>query len=322
MGPDRSSDDIETARRVLALAAAALGRLGQSLDARFTEAVDAIFSAKGRVVCAGLGKSGHVARKISATLASTGTPGYYIHPTEASHGDLGMIVADDVVLALSKSGETNEFSDLIHYAKRFRIPLIVMTAAPESTLGRAADIVLAVPDEPEACAETGAPTTSTTLMMAFGDALAIALLERRGFKATSFQTLHPGGRLGAMLLRAGDLMHRGDQLPLVRVGAPLNEGLSEISRKGMGCVGVVGTDGRLAGVITDGDLRRLVTAGTRAETVSDAMTCHPVTAAEGVLAALLLRQMNERKITQIFVTEAERPIGIVHMHDLLKAGLS
>ncbi len=314
--------DIDIARRVLELEAAALVRLGAALDDSFSRAADVILAAKGRLICAGIGKSGHVARKIAATLASTGTPAYFIHPTEASHGDLGMIGRDDAVLALSKSGETSELSDLIHYTKRFEIPLIAMTAGAGSALARASDIVLLVPDAPEACAETHAPTTSTTLMMALGDALAVALLERRGFKATSFKTFHPGGRLGAMLLKAEDLMHSGETLPLIPLGAPLKEGVAVISGKGWGCVGVVAPDGALVGVVTDGDLRRLLTSDAAARLVEDAMTRNPVTTAPDSHAGAVLRSMNERKITQVFVVDADRPVGLVHLHDLLRAGLS
>ncbi|MEE2691469.1 MAG: KpsF/GutQ family sugar-phosphate isomerase [Pseudomonadota bacterium] len=312
--------DIEIARRVLELEAAALARLAQSLDGGFQRAVETILVAKGRTICTGIGKSGHVARKIAATLASTGTPAYFIHPTEASHGDLGMITGDDVVLALSKSGETSELSDLIHYTRRFSIPLIGMTALAGSTLGRASEIALVIPDAAEACSETQAPTTSTTLMMALGDALAVALLERRGFKAASFKTFHPGGKLGAMLLRVGDLMHGGEEMPIVALGAPLDRGLAEISAKGLGCVGVVDR-GRLVGVITDGDVRRLLTAGKRPPLVDGAMTANPVTADADALAGAVLHAMNERKITQIFVVSDGAPVGVVHMHDLLRAGL-
>ncbi|MBB5517394.1 KpsF/GutQ family sugar-phosphate isomerase [Amphiplicatus metriothermophilus] len=319
--PKDEPDDLAVARRVLALQAEGLKALGESLDAAFSRAVETILNAQGRVICAGIGKSGHVARKVAATLASTGTPAYFVHPSEASHGDLGMIARGDVVLALSKSGETSELSDLIHYARRFAIPLLAITAAADSTLGRASDVALVIPPAVEACAETQAPTTSTTLMMALGDALAVALLERRGFKADSFSVLHPGGRLGAMLLRVSDLMHGGEALPLVRTGARLGEGLATISAKGFGCVGVVDGAGRLVGVITDGDVRRLLTAGARPETVDEAMTRAPVAAPPDALAASALRLMNARKITQIFVVENGAPVGIVHMHDLLRAGL-
>lgn len=313
---------IATARRVLALEADALGQLSNSLGAPFVKAVEAILAAKGRVICTGIGKSGHVARKIAATMASTGTQAYFVHATEASHGDLGMIGQDDVVLALSKSGETKELADMLGYAKRYSIPLIGMTAKAESTLGRAADILLAVPDAAEACAETNAPTTSTTLMIALGDALAVALLESKGFKADHFKVFHPGGKLGAMLRTAADLMHKSAELPLVNTGTPFIDAVKAMSGKGFGVLGVTSADGKLAGIVTDGDLRRYLTSGKTAAIIDDVMNRTPFTAAPDQLAADVLRTMNERKITQIFVVEAGKPAGIIHMHDLLKSGLA
>jgi arabinose-5-phosphate isomerase len=323
--PDtKNSPDIATARRVLALEAGALEQLSRALDGRFVKAVETILDAKGRVICAGVGKSGHVARKIAATMASTGTQALFVHPTEASHGDLGMISAADVVLALSKSGETSELSDLIHYCKRFGIPLIGVTAKETSTLGQAADILLLIPDAAEACAETNAPTTSTTLMMALGDALAVALLERRGFKADNFKIFHPGGKLGAMLHTAGDLMHSGGELPLAKTDMPFKDALKLMSEKGFGILGVVDGKGHLTGVVTDGDLRRYIVSGATASTIADVMTRSPKTVGPDELAAEVLRRMNEseRKFTQIFVVDAGLPVGILHMHDLLKAGVA
>lgn len=313
---------IATARRVLALEADALGLMSQSLGEPFVRAVETILAAKGRVICTGIGKSGHVARKIAATMASTGTPAYFVHATEASHGDLGMIGQDDVVLALSKSGETKELADMLSYAKRYSIPLIGMTAKADSTLGRAADILLAVPDAAEACAETNAPTTSTTLMIALGDALAVALIESKGFKADHFKVFHPGGKLGAMLRTASDLMHKSAELPLVAAGAPFIDAVKAMSGKGFGVLGVTSPDGKLAGIVTDGDLRRYLTSGKTAAIIDDVMNRTPLTASPDQLAADVLRLMNERKITQIFVVEAGKPAGIIHMHDLLKSGLA
>ncbi|HOY79959.1 MAG TPA: KpsF/GutQ family sugar-phosphate isomerase [Hyphomonadaceae bacterium] len=313
---------IATARRVLALEADALGQMSQSLGEPFVRAVETILAAKGRVICTGIGKSGHVARKIAATMASTGTQAYFVHATEASHGDLGMIGQDDVVLALSKSGETKELADMLGYAKRYSIPLIGMTAKAESTLGRTADILLAVPDAAEACAETNAPTTSTTLMIALGDALAVALLESKGFKADHFKVFHPGGKLGAMLRTASDLMHKSAELPLVQAGATFIDAIKSMSGKGFGVLGVTSSDGKLAGIVTDGDLRRYLTSGKTAAIIDDVMNRTPLTASPDQLAADVLRLMNERKITQIFVVEAGKPAGIIHMHDLLKSGLA
>ena len=316
------TDDLSTARRVLDLEAKALVQLAEALDDKFITAVDACFAVTGRVICAGIGKSGHVARKIAATLASTGTPAQFVHPNEASHGDLGMIGQGDVVLALSRSGKNTELDDLIHYTRRFSIPLIGMTASPSSTLGKACDIQLLIPDAPEACAHTNAPTTSTTLMMALGDALAVALLERRGFRSDDFRIFHPGGKLGAMLKTVGDIMHQGDDLPLVQTGAGLNDALSMISAKGFGCVGVI-ENGRLIGMMTDGDTRRLLASGQTAKTVDDAMTANPYTTTADTLAATVLKVLNDRKHTQIFVVdESSEPIGLLHLHDILRAGVS
>jgi arabinose-5-phosphate isomerase len=313
---------IATARRVLALEADALGTLGRGLDGAFVKAVETILAAKGRVICTGIGKSGHVARKIAATMASTGTQAYFVHATEASHGDLGMISQGDVVIALSKSGETKELADMLSYAKRYSIPLIGMTSKADSTLGRTADILLLVPDAAEACAETNAPTTSTTLMIALGDALAVALLESKGFKADHFKVFHPGGKLGAMLRTAADLMHKSAELPLVIAGTPFIEAVKAMSGKGFGVLGVTAADGKLAGIVTDGDLRRYLTSGVTAKIIDEVMNRTPLTATPAMLAADVLRTMNERNITQIFVVEDGKPAGIIHMHDLLKSGLA
>jgi arabinose-5-phosphate isomerase len=313
---------IATARRVLAMEAEALGALGRLLGDDFVKAVDTILAAKGRVICTGIGKSGHVARKIAATMASTGTRAYFVHSTEASHGDLGMIGSDDVVLALSKSGESNELTDILHYTRRYGIPLIAMTAKPKSTLGEAADIRLLIPDAAEACAETSAPTTSTTLMMALGDALAVALLESRGFKADQFKVFHPGGKLGALLKTAGDVMHRSDELPLVPSGAAFIDAVKTMTAKSFGVLGVTAPDGRLAGMVTDGDLRRYLTSGRTAQTIDEVMTRSPITATPETLAAEVLRTLNEKKKTQMFVLDAGKPVGIIHLHDLLKAGVA
>jgi arabinose-5-phosphate isomerase len=313
--------DLDIAKRVLTLEAAALNQLAGSLGAEFERATDALISVKGRVICAGIGKSGHVARKIAATFASTGTAALFVHPAEASHGDLGMIAAGDAVLALSKSGDTSELSDLVHYTRRFGVKLVAMTAERNSALAKAADVALILPDAPEACAETRAPTTSTTLMMALGDALAVALLERRGFQASDFRTFHPRGKLGAMLLKASDVMRAGKDLPLIKSGAPLADGVAEISRGGAGCVGVL-SGGLLIGVITDGDIRRMVAKGKIASAVDEAMTRVPVTAAPDALAASVLHTMNEKKITQVFVVEGARPAGLIHLHDLIRAGVA
>jgi arabinose-5-phosphate isomerase len=313
-------DAVAVGRRVLSREADALNTLAESLGETFVRAVEAVFDAKGRVVCTGMGKSGHVARKIAATLASTGTSAMFVHPAEASHGDLGMIGSDDVILALSKSGAGRELSDTLAYAKRFSIPLVAMTAVADSPLGQAADILLLLPDAPEATAEVNAPTTSTTLQIALGDALAVALLERRGFTASDFRVFHPGGKLGAMLRTVADLMHGQDELPLVSADAAMPDALLVMSEKRFGAVGVVDGGGLLTGLITDGDLRRHMD-GLLQHTAGQVMTQHPLTIAPGALAAEALKVMNERRITVLFVVDAGRPVGVLHVHDLLRAGV-
>ena len=311
---------IAVGQRVLNAEAEALSLLSASLDDSFVRAVETLFDAKGRVVCTGIGKSGHVARKVAATLASTGSPAMFVHAAEASHGDLGMIGQGDVVLALSKSGEARELSDTLAYAKRFSIPIIAVTAVADSQLGRAGDILLLLPDAPEATSEVNAPTTSTTLQMALGDALAVALLERRGFTASDFRIFHPGGKLGAMLRTVGDLMHGAGELPLTAEAAPMPEALLVMSEKRFGAVGVVAPDGTLSGLITDGDLRRHMD-GLMSHVAGEVMTRAPLTIAPGALAAEALKIMNERRITVLFVVERNRPVGILHVHDLLRAGV-
>jgi arabinose-5-phosphate isomerase len=316
-------DAITVGRRVLAAEAEGLGLLAAGLDESFARAVETLFDAKGRIVLTGIGKSGHVARKIAATLASTGSVAMFVHATEASHGDLGMIGADDVILALSKTGETRELADVIAYATRFKIPLIAITVAPGSALGRAADIVLAIPDAPEAADELNAPTTSTTLQLALGDALAVALLERRGFRPQDFRVFHPGGKLGAMLRTVGDLMHGANELPLVTLETPMKDALLVMTEKRWGIVGVTGPDGRLAGAITDGDLRRHI-EGLMSHTAGEVMTAGPKkTVPPGMLASEALALMSDPPpaVTVLFVVDAARPVGILHIHDLLRAGV-
>ncbi len=316
-------DAIAVGRRVLAAEAEALIQLSAALDPSFTAAVERLFQARGRIVCTGIGKSGHVARKIAATLASTGSVAMFVHATEASHGDLGMIGADDVILALSKTGETRELADIIAYAKRFSIPLIAMTAQADSALGRAADIRLLLPDAPEAADELNAPTTSTTLQLALGDALAVALLERRGFRPDDFRVFHPGGKLGAMLRTVGDLMHGEDELPLVGLDTPMNTALLVMTEKRWGIVGVTGADGRLLGAITDGDLRRHID-GLMTHTAGEVMTPGPKkTVPPGMLASEALALMSDPPpaVTVLFVVQDARPLGILHVHDILRAGV-
>jgi arabinose-5-phosphate isomerase len=316
-----TTKSVSVGRRVLLTEAEALRHMASGLGEPFEQAVEVLSQAKGRVVCTGVGKSGHVARKIAATLASTGAPALFVHATEASHGDLGMIGAGDVVVALSKSGETRELADVVAYAKRFSIPLIGITSAPASALGRAADVRLLIPDAPEAADAVNAPTTSTTLQMALGDALAVALLERRGFTAADFGAFHPGGQLGSALRTVRDLMHSGDELPLVPPDAPMQRALLVMTEKRFGVVGVVDADARLVGVVTDGDLRRHM-EGLLGHTAGEVMTADPKSAAPGMLAAEALKIMNEARITVLFVVDKGRPVGILHVHDLLRAGVA
>ncbi|MDQ2802611.1 MAG: KpsF/GutQ family sugar-phosphate isomerase [Pseudomonadota bacterium] len=317
--------DIDVARGVLNAEAAGLRALATALDGSFGAAIDALAACTGRVVVSGMGKSGLVARKVAATLASTGTPALFVHPAEASHGDLGMIVAGDAVLALSNSGETAELADLVAHAKRFALPLVAVTARPRSALARASDHVLLVPAAPEACPMGLAPTTSTTMQMALGDAVAVALLTRRGFTATEFRANHPGGRLGARLRRVRELMHVGEAVPLAPAGAPMDQALLLMTGKGFGCLGAVDEEGRLAGVLTDGDLRRGMGPGLLTRHVAELMSTAPRTIGPDALAAEALYAMNsaERPVTALFVVDgARRPVGILHVHDLLRAGIA
>jgi arabinose-5-phosphate isomerase len=280
-----------------------------------------IGAAAGRTIVTGMGKSGHIARKIAATMASTGTPAYFVHPGEASHGDLGMIRSDDVILALSWSGETAELADITTYSRRFNIPLVAITSGAESALGREADVCLCLPKSEEACPNGLAPTTSTTMQLAIGDALAVALLEAKGFTAQDFRRFHPGGKLGARLTFVRDVMHVGDKLPLVAAGALMSEAMVEISAKGFGCVGVLDPMGKLAGIVTDGDLRRHMRPDLMSAKVIDVMTASPKVGAPDLLAVEALQNLNSRKIAALFIVDVdERPIGIVHLHDLLRIG--
>jgi arabinose-5-phosphate isomerase len=325
-GTDHANAAVQSALRTLdaeaggvaAIAAALQGALGPA----FTAAADLIRDAKGRVIVTGLGKSGHVARKIAATLASTGTPAFFVHAAEASHGDLGMITADDVIMALSWSGEQAEMKNLITYAKRFRIALVAMTSECDSTLSKAADIALTLPKAREACPHNLAPTTSSLMLLALGDALAIALLEGRGFTSVDFSVLHPGGKLGAMLKYTRDLMHGGDAVPLRPLGTRMSDALVEMSSKGFGCVGIVDARGQIVGIVTDGDLRRHMRPDLMTALVDDVMTKNPKTIGRDLLASEALEILNSSKITALIVTDAKKPVGIVHLHDILRAGVA
>lgn len=315
-----------SALRTLELEADGLAALGEALradlGAPFSNAIATITAAKGRVIVTGIGKSGHVGQKVAATFASTGTPAFFVHPSEASHGDLGMITADDVVLAMSWSGETVELSNIITYSRRFAVPLIAITSRSDSALGKAADIVLELPRAKEACPHGLAPTTSTTMQLAIGDCMALALLEAKGFTANDFKVFHPGGSLGAQLKFVSDLMHRGDRLPLVRVDEPMATALVTMTKMALGCLGVIDGDGRLIGVITDGDLRRNMGPALLNGTAGQVMTARPKTIRSSMLASAALDLLNKSRITALFVVEDGKPIGLVHVHDLLRTGVA
>jgi arabinose-5-phosphate isomerase len=310
---------LETERAGLSTLAA---ELGNGLSEAFADAVGLLAQVSGRVIVTGVGKSGHIGSKIAATLASTGTPAFFVHPAEANHGDLGMIAPDDAVLAMSWSGETTELKGIVAYARRFAIPLIAITSRLDSTLAREATTVLALPRVAEACPHGLAPTTSTLMQLVIGDALAVALLEARGFTSDHFRTFHPGGQLGASLVKIGEIMHTGDKLPLVHAGTGMREAILEISSKGFGCVAVLGEDGRLAGIITDGDLRRNMDGDLMSRRVEEVMTRSPRRVAPDALAGAVLQTINASSITTIIVVEDERPVGIVHLHDLLRIGVA
>ncbi len=270
----------------------------------------------------GMGKSSHIARKVVATMASTGTPAFFVHPGEASHGDLGMITQNDAVLALSNSGETTELADMVDYVKRFDIPLIAMTGRADSVLAQAATVSLVLPDCEEGCSMKLSPTTSTTMMLALGDALAVALLERKGFSSDDFRILHPGGKLGRRLLKVADIMHGGDELPLIGGHTAMSDALLTMTNKSFGCVGIVGADGRLDGIITDGDLRRHMSPDLLGRKTSEIMNTGVTTIGPNAVASEAVQVMNGRAITALFVVEDSRPVGIIHIHDCLRAGVA
>ena len=317
------SADIEVARKVLRAEIVGLEALIESLNASFNAAIRVLADAEDRVIVSGMGKSGHIARKIAATLASTGTAAFFVHPAEASHGDLGMIGPRDVVLALSNSGDTEELGDVLAHTRRFRIPLIAMTSGPSSQLAGAADVTLLLPSVPEACPMGLSPTSSTTMMLALGDALAVALLERRGFSTRDYAALHPGGKLGRRLLEVADLMHKDEAMPLVPDGMTMAEAILTMTQKSFGCVGVTDARGRLVGIVTDGDLRRHMGDDLLRAPVGSIMSGHPRTIRPHALAFEALGLMNALSITSLFaVDDDRRPLGILHIHDCLRAGIA
>lgn len=324
-----TATDLDVARSVLGTEAAGLRALAAALDGAFQKAIDILAACTGRIVVSGMGKSGHIARKTAATLASTGSPAMFVHPAEASHGDLGMVLANDTLLLFSNSGETTELADLIAHAHRFGVPIVAITGRAVSALASAADAVLLLPQAPEACPMGLTPTTSTTMQLGLGDAVAVALLTRRGFTASDFSTFHPGGRLGARLRWVRDVMHDAEAVPLIDPDAPMQQALLLMTGKGFGCVGVIdigpAASGRLIGIVTDGDLRRAMGPGLLDRPVREVMTAAPRTIRADALAADALHMMNTggRPVTSLFVVDAAgKPIGIVHVHDLLRVGIA
>jgi arabinose-5-phosphate isomerase len=317
---------IASAARTLQLETEGLSALKAALASdlidSFAAAVEMLRACRGRVIVTGMGKSGHVGLKVAATLSSTGTPAYFVHPSEASHGDLGMITRDDVIVAFSWSGETVELGNIVSYSGRFAVPLIAVTSNARSTLAEAAELVIALPQAKEACPHGLAPTTSTVMQLALGDCLAMALLDSKGFTARDFKALHPGGQLGARLKFVSDLMHKGDRLPLAQADVVMTEAIVVMTEKALGCLGVVDDNGFLKGIVTDGDLRRHMGNGLLSRRVQEIMTPAPKTVSPDLLASAALEIINSSKITTLFVVENGRPVGIIHIHDLLRAGVA
>ncbi|MBU2582101.1 MAG: KpsF/GutQ family sugar-phosphate isomerase [Alphaproteobacteria bacterium] len=316
---------LEAAQRTLKLESSGLGELREALagalSQAFIAAVETIAKARGRVIVSGIGKSGHIGQKIAATFASTGTPAFFVHPSEASHGDLGMITREDVILAISWSGESVELSNIIAFSRRFKVPLIAITSRKKSTLGSQADVCLDLPRSQEACPHGLAPTTSTTMQLAVGDCLAIALLETKGFTAHDFKVFHPGGSLGASLKYVADLMHTGEEMPIAADNVDMTSALVTMTQKAFGCLGIVDKKGRLVGVITDGDLRRNMGDKLLRAKTGEVMTKNPKTVTPGTLASAALETMNASRITALFVVDKGKPAGVVHVHDMLRAGV-
>ncbi len=314
------NSDILSAYKTIEIELNAIQELKNLLDENLTRALDLIQNAKGRIILSGMGKSGHIAKKIAASLASTGTPSFFLHPAEASHGDLGMVTEDDVIIAISNSGESKELIDILNYSKRFGIKLIAITKNPESSLAKAGDIVLLLPSSKEACPLGLAPTSSTTATLVLGDIITVGMIERKGFSKTQFNERHPGGKLGSILQKVKDLMHTGDEMPILSENANLNELILEMTSKRLGCVGLVNDKMELTGIFTDGDLRRCIKNDLKNSKAIDIMTKNPITVDKELYSAQAVKLMNERKITNIFVVENKKPIGAVHIHDLLKSG--
>ncbi len=319
----KSLADRESAIRTLETEIEAVSRLRDSVAlSNLTEALDLMQNTPGRIVVTGMGKSGHIGNKIAASLASTGTPAFFVHPAEASHGDLGMITEDDVIIAISNSGESRELADIINYAKRFGIKIIAITKNAESTLGKASNIVLELPKYEEACPLGLAPTSSTTATLVLGDILTVGLIERKGFSKEDFNLRHPGGKLGSILKRVGDLMHTGQAMPILDENSNMQSVLLEMTSKCLGCVGFINQNGDLTGILTDGDLRRCLSPSILSEKASNLMTRNPKTVTKDMISAEALKIMHDKKITNLFVIEGTKPIGVIHIHDLLNNGVA
>lgn len=317
-----ANKDIECAVKTIDREIDTIQKLKQSLNETFTQALDIMQNAKGRIIITGMGKSGHIGKKIAASLASTGTPSFFVHPAEASHGDLGMITEDDVVVAISNSGESKELVDILNYCKRFGIKLISITKNPESSLGKAGDIVLLLPNNGEACPLGLAPTSSTTATLVLGDILTAGLIERKGFTKADFNSRHPGGKLGSILQKVSDLMHTGAEMPILEENSDMQRVLLEMTSKRLGCVGFINSNGELTGMLTDGDLRRCLSPQILQEKAINLMTKNPKTISKDVMASEAIKIMHDKKITNIFVLENQKPIGVIHIHDLLNNGVA
>jgi arabinose-5-phosphate isomerase len=314
--------DIDCAVRTIDREIDTIIKLKESLNQSFSKALDVMQNAKGRIIITGMGKSGHIGKKIAASLASTGTPSFFVHPAEASHGDLGMITEDDVVVAISNSGESRELVDILNYCKRFGIKLIAITKNPESSLGKAGDIILQLPNNGEACPLGLAPTSSTTATLVMGDILTAGLIERKGFTKADFNSRHPGGKLGSILQKVSDLMHKGEDMPILDENSDMQRVLIEMTSKRLGCVGFINKSGELTGMLTDGDLRRCLSSKILEEKAVNLMTKNPTTISKDTMASEAMKIMHDKKITNIFVIENKKPIGVIHIHDLLNNGVA
>ena len=314
--------DIDCAVRTIDREIDTIIKLKEGLDESLSKALDVMQNAKGRIIITGMGKSGHIGKKIAASLASTGTPSFFVHPAEASHGDLGMITEDEVVVAISNSGESKELVDILNYCKRFGIKLISITKNPNSSLGKAGDIVLKLPNNGEACPLGLAPTSSTTATLVLGDILTTGLIERKGFTKADFNARHPGGKLGSILQKVGDLMHTGEEMPLLEEHADMQRVLLEMTSKRLGCVGFINDKGEFTGMLTDGDLRRCLSPQILEEKAINLMTKNPKTVSKDIMASEAMKIMHDKKITNIFVIEDKKPIGVIHIHDLLNNGVA